>query len=350
MVFPKFSRHWPWLVVLLVMMGGGAVYYARIRPLVSTDEGPIANGQVVSGSITGTGVDTWSFYQPSGVRAILAGVNKSGEAYFYPWVKIIYPNTTVVSNNYSAYPGTRASSVGTLSQTGAYTVSVSNFYGSSYPTESWTFTLNLSQGTGPFVVPQGATGGALITGRPETGAVTGVTMAQWSYAVNSGDRITLTVSDPAADPNYYPYIVVSKPDGTYQGGTYSGTSASEIFTATQTGNYQVMAGNFYGYYAGPFAYTVEGTGSSVLSAEAEADGAYCYDCYTGGCHKGDPINVATGNLFEHYTDYTTAGTNPLSFERYYNSLSYAPEPVPDGAGDELAHQLRPLLCIWRPRP
>ena len=69
-------------------------------------------------------------------------------------------------------------------------------------------------------------------------------------------------------------------------------------------------------------YTFSVTGN-LLPTDAEADGAYCYACNTGGCHAGDPINVATGNLFEHYVDYTTIGANPLSFERYYNSLSYA---------------------------
>ncbi len=325
MAFPKFSRHWPWLVVLFFMLGGGTLYYSRVRPLATTyDEGPIANGQVVTASVTGTDILSWSFYQPSGARAILAGVNKIGtEAHFYPWVRIKYPNGTVVTNNYSSYPGTRALTVGTLSQSGPYTVTVQNFYGSSYPTETWPFTLNLSQGTGAFVVPDGATGGSLTTGQSESGAIYGVTMAQWSYPVASGDHITLTVTDTNLDPNFNPYIVVSKPDGTYQAGTYGGTSASETFTATQTGNYQVMAGDFYGYYAGPFAYSVEGTGSSVLPSECEADGAYCLNCNIGGCHKGDPINPATGNLFEHYVDYTTVGTNPLTFERYYNSLSYA---------------------------
>jgi RHS repeat-associated protein len=35
---------------------------------------------------------------------------------------------------------------------------------------------------------------------------------------------------------------------------------------------------------------------------------------------GDPISLGIGNLFEQATDYTSAGINPLSFTRYYNSL------------------------------
>src|SRR5262249_49570661 len=36
------------------------------------------------------------------------------------------------------------------------------------------------------------------------------------------------------------------------------------------------------------------------------------------CPCGDPIDVFTGNLFETFADYTTQGTNTLSFTRYYN--------------------------------
>jgi RHS repeat-associated protein len=40
----------------------------------------------------------------------------------------------------------------------------------------------------------------------------------------------------------------------------------------------------------------------------------------GQCYCGDPIDPASGNLFEQATDYTTAGQNPLAFTRYYNSV------------------------------
>ncbi len=41
---------------------------------------------------------------------------------------------------------------------------------------------------------------------------------------------------------------------------------------------------------------------------------------TGSAFVGEPINVATGNLFESVTDYATAGRNPLTFTRTYNSM------------------------------
>ena len=40
----------------------------------------------------------------------------------------------------------------------------------------------------------------------------------------------------------------------------------------------------------------------------------------GGCACGEPINVATGNLYESVIDYESGGQNQLRFARYYNSL------------------------------
>ena len=40
----------------------------------------------------------------------------------------------------------------------------------------------------------------------------------------------------------------------------------------------------------------------------------------GAVTRGDPIDVASGNVFEKVTDYETAGPNKLTFARYYNSI------------------------------
>jgi RHS repeat-associated protein len=39
----------------------------------------------------------------------------------------------------------------------------------------------------------------------------------------------------------------------------------------------------------------------------------------GNPFAGEPVNIATGNMAYHKTDYKTAGQNPLGFTRYYNS-------------------------------
>jgi len=50
-----------------------------------------------------------------------------------------------------------------------------------------------------------------------------------------------------------------------------------------------------------------------------------------GCKCGDPIDIASGNVFEQVTDYTTVGQNPLAFIRYYNSMA-TPDTLATGLG------------------
>ena len=65
--------------------------------------------------------------------------------------------------------------------------------------------------------------------------------------------------------------------------------------------------------------------TSITSCSVAKSLGYCAPCAANADHPGepgggDPITIGTGNLFEEATDYTSAGQNPLSFTRYYNSL------------------------------
>jgi RHS repeat-associated protein len=63
------------------------------------------------------------------------------------------------------------------------------------------------------------------------------------------------------------------------------------------------------------------------------------DCPRDSCSslgsRGEPIDVASGNMFEKVTDYTTVGQNPLSFIRYYNSMA-----TPDSLATDLGRNWR----------
>lgn len=48
------------------------------------------------------------------------------------------------------------------------------------------------------------------------------------------------------------------------------------------------------------------------------------DCdHAGGADCGDPIDIASGNVFLQATDYATSGSNKLAFTRFYNSRTVA---------------------------
>jgi RHS repeat-associated protein len=62
--------------------------------------------------------------------------------------------------------------------------------------------------------------------------------------------------------------------------------------------------------------TVRAAGLDVIVAKQLGDGSS-----PGKCSCGDPIDVGSGNVYETVSDYRTAGSNQLSFTRYYNSLA-----------------------------
>jgi RHS repeat-associated protein len=70
---------------------------------------------------------------------------------------------------------------------------------------------------------------------------------------------------------------------------------------------------------GPGSSVVLSQPSSGTNQPYKSSGSSCD--VPGGCSVGEPIGLATGNLFEEVADYTTVGANPLSFTRYYNSQS-----------------------------
>ena len=76
------------------------------------------------------------------------------------------------------------------------------------------------------------------------------------------------------------------------------------------------------------ATSITVSGPEATDPLAKLLGSHC-DC---SCPcAGEPITVATGNVFENVTDYQTAGPNRLGFARYYNSLA-RPDILATGLG------------------
>jgi RHS repeat-associated protein len=71
-------------------------------------------------------------------------------------------------------------------------------------------------------------------------------------------------------------------------------------------------------------YTITAIGSCLPGSGVAFDfGKELGDAlYQIGCVLcGEPIDIATGNVFEEENDYETSGANRLAFKRYYNSMS-----------------------------
>lgn len=125
----------------------------------------------------------------------------------------------------------------------------------------------------------------------------------------SGNSINLDFSYTWSDGPCAGGTEIDSISGTYEGSTITG-SFGEGTTLTLVGG--------SGSTGGPGN---PGPGNPPVSPTPDpanqSTGAPC-DCAVP--QAGEPIQIATGNMYEEALDYETAGNNMLNFKRYYNSL------------------------------
>jgi RHS repeat-associated protein len=66
-----------------------------------------------------------------------------------------------------------------------------------------------------------------------------------------------------------------------------------------------------------------GAGPATATVTVGESGLILGAGVVGSCSCAEPIDIASGNVFEQITDYSTTGQNRLAFTRYYNSLANA---------------------------
>src|SRR5208337_5134576 len=237
---------------------------------------------------------------------------------FEPSLAIYNPDGTVNVNFVGGWPGVRQIAFGTLTQSGTYTAQVKNYDSGSLVTGTANINLNLA--ALPYSIAPGASGGVMYSSTNYSGsfAASKINMHIWTYAGASGDLLHFNMTNTTG---VLARLYVFNPDASLNSGTYGNAPSIAAYAGT-TGNYTVMVGDLDASY-GANNYTLKATGSSILPSDGKTDGTFCLQCYqtaqlaalvpppaagnTGGVAKGDPINVATGNLYEGVTDYTTAG-------------------------------------------
>lgn len=102
-------------------------------------------------------------------------------------------------------------------------------------------------------------------------------------------------------------------DGLFPQGGLVMDAAGNLYGTTTGGGYSITSG----YVNDGTIFGVATTASGAANLLGELLGQCCTT--PGEPIVGQPITVSTGNMFEQAADYTTAGQNPLTFTRYYNS-------------------------------
>jgi RHS repeat-associated protein len=195
----------------------------------------------------------------------------------------------------------------------------------------------------PVSIFGGSAGGMMYPSTSYPGTINRADTGLFTFNGVASSSYTQTIT-ATGGTGFTPYIQVLKPDGTSDGVAWTTTNTTISHTAV-AGEYTVVVVNEFAGWSNTGTYTLELTGAGGgMPEKGKQDGGRCVPCEestkaqvasvqppaqsdevtsTGVTSGGtDPINIATGNVYEKVTDYTTVGTNPLALIRSYNSLSY----------------------------
>ncbi len=128
--------------------------------------------------------------------------------------------------------------VRSLPVAGTYTVSID----SQYSDQTSPYEVSLMLAPGPFVVPSGDQGGALVNGVSQTGEATLGDVDPWTLTASPGDNVLVSAGELSAPTSFSPWFAVVAPDGAVVLETSNEIVASGMFTATQAGTYTVIVG------------------------------------------------------------------------------------------------------------
>ncbi len=345
----------------------------------------LSNGQVVTGTVSGAGVDTYTFVASSG-GAFQVNVGRVGAGPTPDFGTDLYnPSGTHIGTSFNHYAYfIRETGVAN----GQWTVKIS-VHGS-VGTVSYKLTVAMLPGT-PGIAGSNA-GGSLTPGIAVPGSIYRGDLNVFTFTGVGGalNKALLTIagSSGVADTEFYMF----KPDSTGLATSFGKNYTDNVSTAT-SGTYTIfLYSHAAGDYTLPYNLSVSGTGVAMPVA-AKSDLA-CLD--NGGSTPGapnptvgsgadavtgpeasnpiyldggqpidltpklppplplpdqggslypyierptlgtlglawggsNPINIANSNLCETVVDYTTEGQNPLSLVRYYNNLSYTRNLTP----------------------
>lgn len=316
------------LISLLALIDG-------TRQARATD---LSNGEVITGAVAGTTIDQYTF--TTGGQGFYVIISEAGahSTTSNAAVSIKCPTCGAWSggladSNYWTFYFNHGNP-------GLYSVKVTNYQGSSTAAAYNLQVIVVGYGTAG--QPGGQSGGAMPPGAVEAGSIGVGTADLWTFqgvASGGGKPYSVTLTKTSGGASYCPVMYVFQPGNQTGQGASTCTSTYLGSANTQSGTYHVLIMNGYGAGNGTGGYTVEASGSGVdLPSNAKPDGNTCIPCQSkqafapqsGGditstgltTGHSDPVNIATGNMFERVTDYATVGTNPLAFTRYYNSQNY----------------------------
>lgn len=313
------------LSLLILSLWG--VSPAHADSVVST----IGNGQTVYGNISYyTKYDTYTFSAGTN-DYIFFSIGEFGahDTNFFPEIYVYKPSSALWSDTGDYYNSWLHGSTSTYS--GTWSIKVTR--GDGYMTGGDYYLQMYILPGSPVSIFGGSAGGMMYPSTSYGGTINRADTGFFTFNGVASSTYTQTITATGGS-GFTPYIQVLKPDGTSDGVAWTTTNTTVSHTAV-AGEYSVVVVNEFAGWSNTGTYTLELTGAGGGMPEKGKQDGVCAICQqnalaaasnpvsaNGSAVRGQPINIATGNMYEQVTDYTTVGTNPLALTRTYNSMSY----------------------------
>jgi hypothetical protein len=192
--------------------------------------GTISNGETKSGTVTETGVDSYSFTIPKDGGSFVVSVGETGvhDPHFVPMIDLVKPGGIdkrgMARSLQERLEETKAAA-------GPWTVKISRLGGNG--TSGGAYALTLIQ------VP-GATGTDISSGAVFHGSNVRGQVDVWTFSGVAGHTKTMSLN-AAGGTGFIPEVHVFAPSGAFAIGVSCGRNCEQDLPVTETGKYTVMA-------------------------------------------------------------------------------------------------------------
>src|ERR1022692_2219594 len=236
------------VLVSSAVTGGSGTYALHLAQIPEAfivpdgDEGgAMTNGGNYAGTITLGDLDMFSFTANAGDSINL----RLGTTNFVGNLQLYGPNGALL-DAVGAYPDTDDLIADTSTNSGTFTVLVSDGYGGG----TGPYELHLAQIPEPFIVPAGDQGGAMTNGGNYTGTITLGDLDMFTFTANAGDSINLRLGTT----NFVGNLQLYGPNGALLDavGGYPVKDDLIAYTATNSGTFTVLVSDGYGGGTGTY--------------------------------------------------------------------------------------------------
>jgi hypothetical protein len=256
----------------------------------SFGQSALSNGGNHVATLQVGGLDAWTFTatKNDGIAVSLGKTPSASDSTFYPWLRLKGPDGSLLRETFASYSGTNSVDVDQRAPlTGTYTVLVaSNNSSQSGPAG---YVLTLAKTPGPYSISAGDEGGPLTNGA-HAGVIRAGDLDAWTVQANANDSIVVSlgkVLNDGSDPNFYPWLRLKGPDGSFlreSFASYSGTNSVDIDQRVAlAGTYTVLVASNNSSQTTPASYVLTLAGptggfsvAAILAVAGSTPGSGAY--------------------------------------------------------------------------